>query len=516
MAAITTTRARLALAIALVADAIELGAFPIFALGVASPWNDVLDVSVAIAMVVLLGWHWAFAPSFVAEMIPFVSLVPTWTAAVLIVGRGHLGPGAPEVSVVPPTMPRRPALPPGPARPPACPAPSCCSPRRRTAEAHALEAAWAGRPRHLVLALRPSGSVSAAGPERVTELLGLLYLRRRPAGRPPAAGTTRAARGRRWCCCTTGSCPARPGAWCCRRGHGLRRATTASVRYYVGAPTLALAARAARARGDYSNVDDLRRLLEHLDLAPAVLLGCSAGGGLALDFALAEPERVAALVLVGPVVSGFGLSEHFRERTLHNLSPTYFGRSQKEAVERWVSDRYLTDPPQRRRARRAWPSCWRATRSRPAVGDTGGRPAAPPAVGRLDQVGVPVLLVTGESDVPEVQAHIGVLAAGLAQAERQVIAVAGHLPQLERPEELAARVLDFLAPPTHVRALLDDLRAEPGLTRPRWPTPRGPASRSSRPRGRSASGPWSTSSPTPARAAGGYRPGWSCRPRWRR
>lgn len=121
MAAITTTRARLALAIALVADAIELGAFPIFALGVASPWNDVLDVSVAIAMVVLLGWHWAFAPSFVAEMIPFVSLVPTWTAAVLIVGRGHLGPGAPEVSVVPPAgaPPAGPAaLPPAPPQPP--------------------------------------------------------------------------------------------------------------------------------------------------------------------------------------------------------------------------------------------------------------------------------------------------------------------------------------------------------------------------------------------------------------
>lgn len=116
MAAITTTRARLALAIALVADAIELGAFPIFALGVASPWNDVLDVSVAVAMVALLGWHWAFAPSFVAELVPFVSLVPTWTAAVLIVARGHLGAGAPEVSVAPPASapPRGPAaLPPG-------------------------------------------------------------------------------------------------------------------------------------------------------------------------------------------------------------------------------------------------------------------------------------------------------------------------------------------------------------------------------------------------------------------
>lgn len=212
---------------------------------------------------------------------------------------------------------------------------------------------------------------------------------------------------------------------------------------------------------DYSNVDDLRRLLEQLDLAPAVLMGCSAGGGLALDLALDEPQRVAALVLVGPVVSGLGVSEHFRERSLRNLAPTYFGRSQDEAVERWVADRFLTDG--RNVAARARLAELLARYPFAAGGgDVGGRPASPPAAGRLDQARVPVLLVTGESDVPEVQAQVGVLAATLPRAERQVIAVAGHLPQLERPDELAARVLDFLAPATHVRALLDELRAEPG------------------------------------------------------
>lgn len=116
MAATATTKARLALVLALAADAVQLGAFPIFALGAASPWNDLLDVAMAVAMVALLGWHWAFLPSFVAEMVPLLSLVPTWTAAVLIVARGHLGPGAPEVSVVPPAGPA--ALPPAETRPP--------------------------------------------------------------------------------------------------------------------------------------------------------------------------------------------------------------------------------------------------------------------------------------------------------------------------------------------------------------------------------------------------------------
>jgi hypothetical protein len=36
----------------------------------------------------LLGWHWAFLPSFVAKVVPDVDLVPTWTVAVLVATRG--------------------------------------------------------------------------------------------------------------------------------------------------------------------------------------------------------------------------------------------------------------------------------------------------------------------------------------------------------------------------------------------------------------------------------------------
>lgn len=211
---------------------------------------------------------------------------------------------------------------------------------------------------------------------------------------------------------------------------------------------------------DYSNVDDLRRLLDQLGLAPAVLMGCSSGGGLALDFALAEPQRVSALVLVGPVVSGFGYTEHFRARGLRNLAPTYLGRSEKEAVERWATDGYLTDA--RNVAARARLAELLARYPFAAGGgDTGGTQKPEPALGRLGELAVPVLLVTGESDVPDVHAHIGAVAAAVPQAERQVIPVAGHLPQLEQPEQLATRVLDFLAPASHVAAVLAELRAGP-------------------------------------------------------
>ncbi len=61
--------------------------------------------------------------------------------------------------------------------------------------------------------------------------------------------------------------------------------------------------KSAPATSPYSNVEDLRLLFAHLSLSNAVVIGCSAGGRLAIDFALEHPALVRRLVLVGPVVS---------------------------------------------------------------------------------------------------------------------------------------------------------------------------------------------------------------------
>lgn len=66
-----------------------------------TPFNNGLDLAAAIAMVSLVGWHWAFLPTFLAELVPFVDLVPTWTLAVLIATRGRAAPVPPTVVVEP-------------------------------------------------------------------------------------------------------------------------------------------------------------------------------------------------------------------------------------------------------------------------------------------------------------------------------------------------------------------------------------------------------------------------------
>lgn len=87
--------ARTAWIVAMVADAIQWVLWPLFAPGAASPFDAVVDLVVAVILVRLLGWHWAFLPAFIAEIIPGANLVPTWTAAVFLATRKPAG-GAPS------------------------------------------------------------------------------------------------------------------------------------------------------------------------------------------------------------------------------------------------------------------------------------------------------------------------------------------------------------------------------------------------------------------------------------
>jgi hypothetical protein len=78
---------RIALVLAIVADALQIILLPLFVEGAESPADDALDAGVGIALMALLGWHWEFAPSFLAKLVPGLDLVPLWTLAVANVYR---------------------------------------------------------------------------------------------------------------------------------------------------------------------------------------------------------------------------------------------------------------------------------------------------------------------------------------------------------------------------------------------------------------------------------------------
>lgn len=75
--------------VALGADVTQIALLPLLFAGAISPVDDVIDVVTALLLTWLIGWHWAFLPTFVAELVPFVDLVPTWTFAAFLATRGR-------------------------------------------------------------------------------------------------------------------------------------------------------------------------------------------------------------------------------------------------------------------------------------------------------------------------------------------------------------------------------------------------------------------------------------------
>jgi len=108
----TPRRVLIARLIAILADFFQIVLLPASET-VLLPLNEALDVIIALVMIALLGWHWAFLPAFLAELIPFFDLVPTWTAAVLIATRHGSATPVPEATgALPPQSAARPAMPP--------------------------------------------------------------------------------------------------------------------------------------------------------------------------------------------------------------------------------------------------------------------------------------------------------------------------------------------------------------------------------------------------------------------
>ncbi len=92
-----TPEERMAWLIAITADALQIAVTPLFVEGALSPVDALLDALVAIVLVRLLGWHWAFLPTLLVEALPGADLFPTWTAAVFFVTRQTHSSGEPII-----------------------------------------------------------------------------------------------------------------------------------------------------------------------------------------------------------------------------------------------------------------------------------------------------------------------------------------------------------------------------------------------------------------------------------
>ena len=201
----------------------------------------------------------------------------------------------------------------------------------------------------------------------------------------------------------------------------------------------------------FSHTDDLRTLLDQFGIQRAALIGCSNGGRVALDFLLAYPERVSALVMVCSSPRGFkyeGESPPLWDEIIAAYESGDLERTARLEAQLWAVGLYRT-PDQLDPALLDLVSEMNliALKNEPTNGEeqyVQGSSADPlPAVQRLAEVRVPTLLVIGELDSPVIL-EAGKLMMQQIVGVQQVFMPTAHLPGMERPDEFNRIVSEFL------------------------------------------------------------------------
>lgn len=178
-----------------------------------------------------------------------------------------------------------------------------------------------------------------------------------------------------------------------------------------------------------------RQVLNELLDEPAIVFGNSLGGGIALRYAMDEPEQVRALIVCSPAGAR---SSH---ESLEDLRSVFSLKSHAEAIS-FLNRLYHKTP-------------WYAPLLSPTVRTLVNRPHIRRFLAdvrpedaflpeELSKLTMPILLLWGQSDSLLPREHLAYFQAHLpAHARVEEPDDFGHSPQLEQPRMLARKIASF-------------------------------------------------------------------------
>jgi pimeloyl-ACP methyl ester carboxylesterase len=202
----------------------------------------------------------------------------------------------------------------------------------------------------------------------------------------------------------------------------------------------------------FSNRADVGALLDHLGVQRAALVGCSRGGMIALDFALEQPTRAAALGWICSGLSGWQAPDELftpEDIALYDAMEAAEAAGDHERVAAidvrvWVDG--LREPEGRAdpAVRQLVYDMALNSYTTAMVEGLQPQPLDPPAAGRLTELILPVLAVVGDLDGPATAAAANLLALGAPNVRVEHFADCAHMPNMEQPERFNALLRGFL------------------------------------------------------------------------
>lgn len=198
----------------------------------------------------------------------------------------------------------------------------------------------------------------------------------------------------------------------------------------------------AREVGEVEPAREIGRAMSVARVKKGHLVASSYGAAVAVDYALQHPERVASLVLVGPMLLGrhMGIDSWARCVSLANDG------DRATAAEVWLDDPLFE-------SLRHDEELFEEVRQ--IVLDYGGHHwtgkvsstwSVPDPVPRLKDLAVPTLIVSGEQDLPSFMLMAEAYAKALPQVHREIVQGVGHHVSMEASQVFNDLVRAFIAP----------------------------------------------------------------------
>ena len=186
---------------------------------------------------------------------------------------------------------------------------------------------------------------------------------------------------------------------------------------------------------------DILHLLESLGLEQAIFCGLSMGGQIVLDFYRLFPHKVKALIIVDSDARG-ETSESYRQRMQKAALIEKIGMKQHtdDTIHQYIAAASMKNTP-------VYTHLYEMMTTTTAEGAAAahkGRGERRDHLPFLPHIHVPTLIIVGEEDffTPEPIARL--MSDAIPGARLAVIAGAGHLPNMEKPEAFNEAVYNFL------------------------------------------------------------------------
>ena len=199
--------------------------------------------------------------------------------------------------------------------------------------------------------------------------------------------------------------------------------------------------------GPFAHHEDARLLLDHLGIESAHVAGVSFGGRVAIDFALAYPERVRTLILGAPSIGGMEAApevQAFGEKEEAYVEAGDLAAATQLNVDFWVIGpvrmAYEVDAAVRQSVYEMQYAAFEV----PLPPNFAPQGLQPPAVTRLSEIRVPTLVLAGDADQPSVIETARHVAAEIPHAQLVIRQNVGHMVTMERPLEAGAHISTFL------------------------------------------------------------------------